>query len=268
MQRSSLSPDETAGLRLATRVLAIIETVALSDVPLGVMAIATAADIDKSSVSRVMKVLVDHAWVEKQPAGYIIGERFSYIASKANVDDFAGRLAARELNVLARATGETVSFHRLVGAQRICVMGIESPEIMRCRIPLHETIPLHHGTSGKVILTWVSEELRAKVLEGVRSSDLPNVRHQLAAAKQSGFLSTEHDPNQGVGALAVPVFGPLGVIGSLGVIGPVERWGAGQRLANARTALECAARMAKELGAPSDPFTAWRDALDLELVSG
>lgn len=267
MQRASLSPDETTGLGLASRILAIIEIVAMSDTPLGVMAIAAAAGIDKSSVSRIMKVLVDHSWVEKQPAGYVTGDRLSYIASKANVDDFAGRIAARELNVLARATGESVSFHRLVGAQRICVMGIESPEIMRCRIPLHMTIPLHHGTSGKVILAWVSDELQAKVLQEVAPADLPHLRDQLAATRQRGFLSTEHDPNKGVGALAVPVFGPLGVIGSLGVIGPVARWGAGQRLANARTALECAARMARELGAPADPFTAWKEVLDHELVS-
>ncbi|UWZ39181.1 helix-turn-helix domain-containing protein [Dactylosporangium roseum] len=267
MERADLSPDERQELSLPDRLLTIVESIANSDQPMGVMAIAAATGIDKSAVSRLLKTLASRRWVEKGPEGYVAGAALIQLASKAGVDDIIGRLASRELNVLLQATDETVSFHRVVGSQRICILGLESPQIMRGRIPLGETIPLTHGTSGKVILAWVDEALRARLLAELAPEVRENVTRQLVFIEANGYLSTEHDPNQGVGALAVPVFGPYGIVGSLGAIGPAERWNADQRRKHARVGLKCAARMAAELGYVGDRYERWATtALDQTLV--
>ncbi|MER7417218.1 helix-turn-helix domain-containing protein [Micromonospora peucetia] len=257
MERSTLSQNERQDLNLADRLLTIVEAVANSEQPLGVMAIAAATGIDKSAVSRLLKTLAARRWVDKGPEGYVAGAALIQLASKAGVDDIIGRLASRELNVLLQATEETVSFHRVVGSQRICIMGIESPQIMRGRIPLGEAIPLTHGTSGKTILAWVDESLRTRLLAELTPQVRDSITSQLAFIEENGYLSTEHDPNQGVGALAVPVFGPYGIVGSLGIIGPAERWNADQRRKHAQVGLKCAARMAAELGYTGNRYERW-----------
>lgn len=265
MQRSSLSPSET-DLPRSERVLVILESIVESESAIGVMEIAARTGIDKSAVSRAVKPLVSRRWIERDSSGFRAGTRLIELSSTVGAGDVVGRLAGREIDALVGATMETTSFHRLVGRVRICIRGLESPHIVRGRIPLGQQIPLFHGTSGKTILAFTSAEVQAAVFEEAPRDTRQKLAAEIAFTDANGYLSTENDPNQGIAALAVPVFSGDGIIGSLGIIGPSNRWTAERRNSSVETALESARRMAAAAGYTGELYARWLERIPKETL--
>src|SRR5215469_3285704 len=163
------------------------------------------------------------------------------------------RAAARPvLQRLAATTGETVTLNVRNRGHRMRVDAVEGrPPALP--VPVGETLPLHTGTAGKVLLAHLGRPAVERALARARAEghDERRLGEQLQAIRLRGYLAAVDARRADVAALSAPVFGPSGIAAALSVVGPAERWGM-ERMEEA-AALVCAecAHLSVALGAPS-----------------
>ncbi|MGN6242148.1 MAG: IclR family transcriptional regulator [Motilibacteraceae bacterium] len=235
------------------RGLELLEAVTAAPEPLGLMDIVEATGLDKSTASRTLAYLVERGSLVRDPSTkrYSIGPRTFALAAAVGARNDIRQLSAPYLDDLCRKTGESVSLHLRVGGRRVCVDGRESPHPLRRVVPLGESLSVHLGPSGKVILAHLPEDEAKALLSSVdlSESDRRQLMADLDKVRSDGYLHTESDRTRGVRAVSAPVFDANGVTGSLTVAGPAQRWRADDAEAAAAITVAAAATISTHLGA-------------------
>lgn len=210
------------------RLIEILERVARSSEPLGLMEVAEQTGLDKSTTSRLLSFMHKRQLVVRDPVTrrYTVGPALLSLAAFALQGSDLRRVTRPYLERIRDLTGETVSLHLRVGGERVCVDGVESPHVVRRVLPLGQPIPLYSGPSGKVILAYLP---KAEIEKISKSAHLPTEAHavlarQLDEIARLGFLVAIGDRTAGVGAVSVPLFDPVGPVASITVAGPADRW--------------------------------------------
>lgn len=228
----------------------MLEQVARSEVPLGLMEVAARLDADKSAAMRSLAFLEERGMLRRDGATkkYRIGPGLLSLAaiamSKADLPQVAQPYLAR----LRDLTEETVSLHVRVGDERVCIAGAESPHVIQRVLTIGVPVSLCLGPSGKVILAFLQDDDRAGVVARA-SAGSGRLDADLASARADGYLIVTNDRTPGVGAISAPVFDANGVTGSITIAGPEERWTrkAMQRVASAL--VDAARGVSTEMGA-------------------
>jgi DNA-binding IclR family transcriptional regulator len=213
--------------RTATRAFDLFETIVRSPVPMGLMDVVEATDIDKSTAQRLLGFLVERELLTRDPAKrYLLGPAaFAMSAAISARSDLRG-IIAPAMRQLRDSSGETVSVHLAVGNRRVCVDGLESTDVIRRVVPIGDSLPLHLGPSGKAILAYLPEPRIDDVFTeaDVKRLDRKEIRDDLARVREQGYLLTESDRSPGVRAISAPIFDSHGVTASFTVAGPSERF--------------------------------------------
>jgi len=213
--------------RTATRTFDLFEAVVQSAIPLGLMDIAEATGMDKSTAQRLLGFLVERELLTRDTAKrYLLGPAsFAMAASIGSRSDLR-TVVAPALRQLRDASGETVSVHLAVGNRRVCVDGLESTAVIRRVVPLGDSLSLHQGPSGKAILAYLPEPRIDAVLNeaGVKRLDRKEIRDELEHIRSQGYLLTVGDRSPGVRAISAAMFDVRGVTASLTIAGPSERF--------------------------------------------
>jgi len=92
------------------------------------------------------------------------------------------------LEALRDATGESVQLYVRQGAQRLCVVALESPHSLRTIVAVGAVLPLTQGSAGRVLS---GEEVSAR-----------------------GWLASVEEREPGVASVSAPVMGPSGIAAS------------------------------------------------------
>lgn len=130
-----------------------------------------------------------------------------------------------ELIKLRDVTEETVGFYMLSGLMRVCVVEHVSKQEISRRAGVGNRIPLHLGSSGRVILAFLENELQEQVLNGLADEEKERLTGQLEEIKRTRYSINEEELTENVAALSAPVFGAKGkVIGAISISGPIFRW--------------------------------------------
>lgn len=212
----------------AARAFELLERVARSSEPLGLMEIVEQTGLDKSTASRLLGFLQERQLVTRDVVSkrYSVGPAMLSLAAVTLQSSDLRRVARPYLERIRDLTGETVSLHLRVGTERVCVDGIESNHVIRRVIPLGQPIPLYVGPSGKVILAYLPQlEIDQALKSGhVASEERAALSRQLATIRQKGAMVAIGDRTPGVGAISVPLFDRSGPVGSITVAGPADRW--------------------------------------------
>jgi IclR family acetate operon transcriptional repressor len=241
--------------RTVARALDILETVIAAPGPVALMEIVEATGIDKSTAQRILTFLVDRESLNRDPATkrFGIGPRSFAIAASVGARNDIRLVAAPHLREMQERTGESVSLHMRVGTRRVCVDGRESDQPVRRVIPLGESLPIHLGPSGKVILAHVTDEECEAALAGVKltSAQKRALAADLTRVREGGYLHTEGDRTAGIRAVSAPIFDAAGVTGSVTVAGPSGRWSADNAEAQAPSIIAAARTISTKLGAPA-----------------
>lgn len=250
----------------AEKVLSVLEYVATCGEPTSAMTAASALGLDKSTCSRSLALLVENGWLvrDERTRLFSVGPTLMGMAATAAVN---GQLQAILLPTLAQLraeTGETISFNRRTGDDRVCVAGLESEQIIRQALPIGESFRLSVGPAGKSILAFVEPGRRDALLCELDEVEAEVVRSYLETAVRTGLVSTDDDHFVGIGGLSVPVFDREGIFGSLTVSGPLSRWNRALRAATAPTVLAAGRTLSSTLGGDVERYTRWIDASVLE----
>jgi DNA-binding IclR family transcriptional regulator len=194
----------------------------------GLGELAAAAELPKSTASRLLATLEQHGLVEQQ------GERGGFRAGPV-IERHAGRarvrrlreLAAQPMAALAELTGETVNL-AIPGEGGVeHVAQAEGRHFLGTTQWIGRRVPYHAGANGKVLLAYEAAEAPAGPLEALTSRTVTDRRMlaaELATIRGEGFATAADELELGLSAMAAPVFDQGGrAIAALSVSGPTLR---------------------------------------------
>lgn len=203
--------------------------------PLEISAVARALKTTRSAAYQQLRELERLSFVTQAADGrWALPAGGAMTLSSVLIARLNLRAAARPvIERLAARMGETVSInvrnhdHRL----RIDRVHGRPPALF---LPLGATLPLHTGTSGRVILAFLPRAVAAAVVAGagLDAEDYRLLSADLARIRRSGYLAAVLDgastrdglASMPLGTLSAPIFGSSGVVGAVTVVGPATRW--------------------------------------------
>ena len=121
---------------VAGRAFDLLELVASSKSPMGLMALAASSGIDKTTASRLLRFLEARRLVLRDDATqrYHVGPALMILAATAMSRSDLLAAARPHFALLREMTGETVSVHLRVDLERVCLGGLESEEAVRSAV--------------------------------------------------------------------------------------------------------------------------------------
>lgn len=202
---------------------------------LGVTEIASALDLSKTAVHRILVSFRSRSLLELDPVSrkYTLGPTLLGLGAKYLGQLDIRRLAAPELARLSQVTNETATLSVRSGNQRVYVDQVTPDREVLMSVQLGMAHPLHAGASSKAFLAFLDErEADAYLdheLERVTSRtviDVRKLRKELGVIRDRGWAQSIGERQLGAGSVAAPIFEASGApVAVVSVCGPAERFG-------------------------------------------
>jgi IclR family KDG regulon transcriptional repressor len=213
----------------ANKVIDMLEAVANSAEPIGLMDLANAVGMDKSTASRHAATLVNRGLLRRNPGTrkYSIGDRTVALSCTVLRQATLRSAALPHLTQLRDMSGETASTALRVGGERICIAAVESTHDLRRVVNVGERVPLHEGVCGEVIMSVLPVlDLRSVLREAERNgADMQRLHARVLEARRLGYSAAEGLRVPGVSAIATPVHADgAEQVGALVLAGPSQRF--------------------------------------------
>jgi DNA-binding IclR family transcriptional regulator len=265
MQRTRGSLDETAVTRALSRGLDILEVLVRgSDDGLGPSAIGQQTDLDKATVTRLLRTLVEagYATQDERTRRYRLTGKILWLAHSVTTRIDLRSVARPYLKALRDELSETVHLAVIDDLRVVYVDKLEGDHSIQLVSAIGQTMPLHSTSLGKAILAALPEEERegkyARMDFQPRTErtirDLATFREEIRRTQRRGY-STDDRENEPLGAcIGAAIINAEGrPVGAISVSGPsfrirdrFEHFGERVRAA--------AGAIARELGTdPSEP---------------
>ena len=246
------SPTTHQSLR---RAIAILRVFTESEPHLSVSEIARRLDLHKSTVSRILAALADEGLVWHNPSTghYALGLGLVELAGVALGQIDVRAAAMPHIERLASEVGETVTVAVASGNEAVTVAHTPSMHAVRHVSWIGRRLPLHSTAAGKVLLAARVADRHEKAAAGhSRPAGAPIARElqpELRIVLRGGFATEVDDFETGVAGIAVGVQDAGGaVVAAIAISGPVDRFGAEERLAALEPLRRTAIDIAFDLG--------------------
>jgi DNA-binding IclR family transcriptional regulator len=222
---------ENAGVQSVARAVAILEELAGEE--LGVTELGRRLGVHKATASRLVSTLAERGLVERDPDTEKLRLGFGLIhlagAAMAGLD--LVHVARPVLEDLAERTQETVNLGMLDGDSVMHVDQIAGTRSVVSVSWVGRRTPLHCTSNGKVLLAFVDEAERERLLASPlerRTSrtivDRDELRAQLSEVARRGYAFTVEELEEGLNAVAAPIRSAAGdVVAAVSVAGPAFR---------------------------------------------
>lgn len=130
------------------------------------------------------------------------------------------KIAAPILHKLHEQYNESLSLYIVLDGHRVCIDRLETTHALRHVVNIGDRLPLTRGAGGKVLLAWLPELERKNIL----STGASVSASELALIRKQGFAISMGERDQGVGAVAAPIFDATGRLQcALALAGPFTR---------------------------------------------
>ncbi len=207
--------------------------------------------LNQSTVSRLLATLAKKKCVEHVgPAGkYCLGVKFyqwgSVLRQKTNLADLARPVMER----LRDVCGEEVSLYALSEGNRICLEAVKSRHGLARVTAVGKILPLHCGAAGKVLLAYLSNKERKKILHGKSLAKLTSItitdpillEADLERIRRDGYAVSIGEREEGAYSVVAPVVGGKGeIVASLSISGPIFRLPEEQKGTNIQAVMNAA----------------------------
>ena len=195
--------------------------------------LARRLEVHKSTVFRLLATLQEHGLVEQNPATekYRLGYGLVRLASSVVGEIDLARASRPVLEELATRTSETVNLAILQGDQVINIDQIAAPNLVVNVNWVGKQTPLHCTSNGKVLLAFLPEAERHRLLEQPLQrftprtiTDVKTLERQLSRVREEGWAFTLEELEIGLNAVAASVRGTDGQVNAaVSVAGPSYR---------------------------------------------
>lgn len=212
----------------------IIEAVAFSAEPISLDQIATATGAPKSTLHRLIKILVNYRVLMREANGkrYSAGERL--LALTEGVRSHSSLHGERRaiLKGLVDLIGETCNFTTLNVTDVVYVDRVEASWPLQMRLEPGSHVPIHCTSSGKLFLSRMPARQRRRLLfqaplkrfTDKTITDPIRLEAELARIRRSNVSTDDEGYLAGLISVAVPVFGrDRKIIASVAVHAPTAR---------------------------------------------
>ena len=195
--------------------------------------LARRLEVHKSTVFRLLATLQEHGLVEQNPTTekYRLGYGLVRLAGAVVAELDLARASRSVLQELATRTGETVNLAILQGEQVVNIDQIAAPNLVVNVNWVGKQTPLHATSNGKVLLAYLSEDERRRLLDRSLPRLTPRtitdpriLEKQLHRVLTDGYAFTLEELELGLNAVAAPVYAADGrVQAAVSVAGPSYR---------------------------------------------
>jgi len=206
--------SEREGPSAVGRGLDLIDAVAAAGRALTIAELCGMLGLPKPTVHRLCQGLALTGYLAREPGGhhYVVGPRLLRLG--LNVQR-GGTGAERRviLQGVVDAVGETCNFTALAGDEVIYLDRVEARWPLRLHLETGSRVPMHCTASGKLLLAFMPEARRARLLKSIDFSPFtPNTikdakafTAELAVIAKQGYSLDREEFLLGLAAIAVPV---------------------------------------------------------------
>jgi len=210
------------GLRTLERGLDVLDLFCHGANRLSLTEIAAKINLTPSTTSRILHTLQIRGYLsrDEETKKFVIGSQALRLTTSSFRTFDLRKIAAPVLHRLHEQYNESLSLYIVLDGHRVCIDRLETTHALRHVVNIGDRLPLTRGASGKVLLAWLPEGERKAIIprEGpISDAELETIRKQ-------GFAISMGERDQGVGAIAAPVFDAAGRLQcALALAGPFAR---------------------------------------------
>jgi IclR family transcriptional regulator, acetate operon repressor len=217
------------------RALALLETLAGAEGPMGVGELAERTGLAQGTAHRLLHGLQLRGYVRHDAS-----RKYSVGTAALRLGDAAQRSLARSarpyLAELVDVSGETANLAVLEGDDVVYVAQVPSPHTLRMFAEVGRHVPPHSTAVGKVLLAAMARERALALLRrtglprrtDATITDLEAFAAELDDVREQGWAADEEEQEAGVRCVAVPVGSGDQVLAAVSLSGPAERFGGGR----------------------------------------
>ncbi len=244
-------------VRAVERAISILYRVAAADAPLGLTEISRGTKIDKATALRLLLTMEEAELIRRdaQSRRYMVGPGVWRLTSAWRSD--LRSVSQRHLEALRQATGESVSLVCPRGLDRVVIYALEALHEL-CIVPtVGSAVPIYAGASGRVIMAYMPEDERNKIIEITRLKpvhphkliDTRSFLQSLQAVRRDGYAVSVGEVTLGSTALAAPVFDSTGRLSAVvSLRGPEIRLTSERTTQMAPLVIEAAIAISRDIG--------------------
>lgn len=249
------------------RVMRVLDCFTLDTPELRLTDLSTRTGMSKTQILRIVSTLEEGGYLTRDSATkrYQLGMRIFQLGIVAQEQMTLRRIAHPVLERLVAETQETARLVLFDDFDPVCVDLVESPRGVRVHARLGGRMPWNAGSSGKVILAYLSPEQREHVLSHTRLvrynqhtiTDLDELQRQLEVIRRQGYFVNETgDLIEETRGIAAPVFKLDGqILGTISLTIPASRWDEDVAAHCTRLVREAAAHVSSLLGFQPGPVS-------------
>jgi IclR family transcriptional regulator, acetate operon repressor len=200
-----------------------------SDEPMTLRDLAEAADLPKSTASRLITALERHGLVHQagERGKLEPGPAILRFAHRGGLERHLVELAEPALEAVAQASGETVNLSVPTPYGVDHLAQVDGRHFLGAGQWVGRRVDYHCTANGKVFLAFGAAEIPPGPLARLTTDtvvDRAALEDVLERVRRDGYATAADELEDGLSALAAPVRGPTGeVIAALGISGPTLR---------------------------------------------
>jgi DNA-binding IclR family transcriptional regulator len=236
------------------RAVAVLDALADAGGELGTNELSRRAGVNASTVSRLLATLVSAGLVDRvaDTGRYRLGLRLLALGNVVLAGLDRRALARPHLEALVAETGETATLSVPGDPDPVTVDFVQSPSSVQSVARVGRPSVVHATATGKVMLAFGGGGLPAGQLRSYTPRTITSraaLERELGEARSRGFARAAGEREEGLNAIAAPVFGARGELTAiLGLQGPASRFGPERMDAAAPRLLARAREISRALG--------------------
>lgn len=255
--------EESRQVESVAKALNIMECFIDAETELSLKDISEKTGLYKSRILRLCGTLVANGFlIRLERSAYKLGPKLMTLGKIYEHTNPLATISRPILQELSTETGESTKIFIIDGHQRLCLVREKGTHPLRYAINEGDTMVLHAGASGKLLLAYAPESFRNEILgrtlEKITHTTIIE-RHRLEKEFENirslGYAFSKEEMVPEVGGLAAPVFDHNNhVCAALTISGPIQRFTAA-RLKDMVQSLKSAARKLSMLLGQTEDIT-------------
>ena len=245
------------GVRSVERALQLLE-IAAAENSLRLTDFVSRSDLQKTTVLRLLRTLVDCGYLELEADYYRLGPSLIRLATKSvpQIDHFAN--SSRVVHAIAEECGDSVYLSLRAGENSVCIEAANGDyPVKTLTLRKGDVRPLGVGAGSLAVLSALGETeldktlpIAAELAREWRGFDQASLRRAVEQTRKQGYALNPSKIIPGVTGIGIPIFSSSGVVlGALSVASLNERMGL-ERLGQLKGLLERSALRIAEYWSP------------------
>ena len=184
--------------------------------------------LPKSTTSRILGALERQGLIRRDRDGaYLGGDVLMRFASTQNQDSTLVNKMRPVLENLAAKTSESVNLAVPGNNELKLIDQVDGQYLLGATNWVGRHVPYHASALGKALLAFGAAQIPSGALQGKTSRTITSraqLSKELEKVRKSGFAIIDNELEDGLVAVAAPVFGPTGlVVAAISISGPDAR---------------------------------------------